>query len=309
MKIVFAGGTGFLGRALTSALVARGHEIAILTRHAAPPGLSVRYVVWRPDTTHAMGQVSQEWFYEIDGADAIVNLAGAGVADRRWTHARKRELRNSRILTTRQLVSAVRSAPHRPSVFIQGSAIGYYGTTGDVVVDESSGPGSDFLAKLCVEWETEGREAETVGCRVVCVRTGIVLGPGGGALAKMRIPFQMYVGGPIASGRQYTSWIHVDDWVALMILALENPALRGTINATAPTPVTNGELSRALGRALGRPSWLPVPGFALKVIFGEIADAGFINGQRVVPKRALELGFTFKYPAIDAAMTAALAPA
>lgn len=309
MKIVLAGGSGFLGRALTSALVGRGHEVAILTRHTERPSASVRHIVWRPDTTNAMGQPSQEWSHEIDGADAIVNLAGAGIADRRWTNARKGVLRGSRIVSTRQLIGAVRSASHRPTIFIQGSAIGYYGTTGDVVVDESSRPGTDFLATLCVDWEAEGHAAEALGCRFVCVRTGIVLGPGGGALAKMRVPFQFFVGGPIASGGQYTSWIHIDDWTALVLFALDNPTVRGTINATAPNPVTNAVLSRALGRALHRPSWLPVPGFALRVLFGEIADAGFINGQRVVPKRALEMGFTFKFPTIAAAMAAAAATA
>ena len=265
----------------------------------------MRFVVWRPDTTNAMGQPSQEWAHEVDGADAIVNLAGAGIADRRWTNARKGVLRGSRIVSTRQLISAVRAAARRPAVFVQGSAIGYYGTTGEAIVDESSPHGSDFLATLCVDWEAEGRAAEALGCRVVCLRTGIVLGRGGGALAKMRVPFQLFIGGPLASGGQYTSWIHVDDWVALVAFALETPTVRGTINGTAPNPVTNARFSAALGRALHRPSWLPVPGFALRIVFGELADAGFINGQRVVPTRTLELGFTFKYPEIDAAMAAA----
>ena len=306
MKIVLSGGSGFLGRALTDTLVERGHDVVILSRHAAPPRPSVRYVVWRPDTTDATGHGSQAWTHEMDDAAAIINLAGAGIADRRWTAARKVTLRSSRLLSTRQLIGAVRGAAHRPVVFIQGSAIGFYGSTGDQVVDESSPHGSDFLARLCVDWEAEGRAAESLGCRVVCVRTGIVLGQGG-ALAKMKIPFQLFIGGPLASGRQYTSWIHIDDWVALVFLALEKPQISGPLNATAPVPVTNAALSQALGRALHRPSWLPTPHFALRVVFGELADAGFINGQRVVPTRALGLGYTFKYPAIDTAMTAAVA--
>jgi hypothetical protein len=291
---------------LTSALVNRKHDVTILTRHAVAARPSVRHVVWRPDTTHKMGQVSQEWAYEIDGADAIVNLTGAGIADRRWTNSRKSALRSSRILSTRQLISAVRAAKHRPAVFIQGSAVGYYGTAGDEVLDEASPPGSDFLATLCRDWEAEGRHAEALGCRVVIVRTGIVLARDGGAIKKMLLPFQFGLGGPIASGRQYMSWIHRDDWVALVVWVLETAAVTGAINATAPAPVTNAEFSRAFGAALHRPAALPMPGFVLRLLIGEMADVALIRGQRVVPKRAQEIGFTFTYPAIDAAMAAAV---
>jgi hypothetical protein len=308
MKVVLAGGSGFLGRALTAALAARGHDVAILTRHAAMPRASVRYIVWRPDTTNAMGQPSQEWSHEIDGADAIINLAGAGIADRRWTNARKGVLRGTRLVGARQLISAIRAASHRPTVFIQGSAIGYYGTAGDDVFDERSPAGSDFLATLCRDWEAEGRGAEAFGCRVVLVRTGIALARDGGALRKMLLPFQLGLGGPIASGRQYMSWIHRDDWAALVVWALETAAVTGAINATAPSPVTNAEFSRALGAALHRPAVLPMPGFALRLLVGELADAGLINGQRVVPRRALAMGFKFKYPEIGAAMSAAVRP-
>jgi len=306
MKVIIAGGSGFLGSALTRALVARRHDVVIISRHSAPASAGVRYVKWRPDTTNALGPPGQEWTRELDGADAVVNLAGAGIADTRWSAARKAELRESRVGSTRALVAAVRATSRRPSVFIQGSAMGYYGTAAaDVIFDESSRAGSDFLGRLCVEWEAEARPVEQLGCRLAYLRSGIVLGHGG-ALAKMRRPFLFFVGGAIAPGHQYFSWIHVEDWIALVLWLLDTPGLSGTFNGTAPNPVTNTELSRALGRALHRPSWLPVPGFALRILFGELADAGFINGQRVVPKRALEMGFKFKYAAIDDAMAAAV---
>jgi uncharacterized protein (TIGR01777 family) len=278
MKIVLAGGTGFLGQPLTAALVAHGHDVVVLTRDRAA------------------------WPRAVDGADVIINLAGENVADRRWTPARKAALRESRIGTTRSLVDAVRQAARRPATFVGGSAVGYYGSTGDAIVDESAPAGNDFLAQLCVEWEGEASAAAELGCRVILIRTGIALDPRGGALKKMMAPFQFFVGGPIASGRQYVSWIQRDDWVRLVEWAITSPSVSGPVNATAPEPVTNEELSRAIGRALHRPSWLRVPRLALRVGLGEMAES-LVKGQRAVPRRALAGGFEFQFPTIDRALS------
>lgn len=301
MKFVLAGGTGFLGQPLVVALAAHGHEVVVLTRGRAGQTPLGRTVTWNPDGTDT------NWFKDVDGADVVINLAGAGVADGRWTAERKEVLRQSRIVSTRALVAAVRAATRRPSAFIGGSAVGYYGSTGDAVVDESSPAGSDFLGRLGVEWEAEARAAESLGCRVVLIRTGIALDPSGGALKKLIPPFLMFAGGPIASGRQYMSWIHRDDWVRLVEWATTDATVSGPVNATAPNPVTNEEFSRALGRALHRPSWLRVPRLALRIALGEMADIALVNGQRVMPTRALAGGFAFAYPTIETAMEAILA--
>ncbi len=310
MKIVVAGGSGFLGRALTARLEAEGHDVAILTRSAGQPRGRVRRVAWQPDGSAPPPEAGRPsgWAREIDGADAVVNLAGEGIADRRWTRARKRALLESRIHSTRSLVAAIRAASERPRVFLQASGIGYYGVAGDEVLDESSPPGSDFLAGVCLNWEAEARAVEALGCRLVIVRNGIVLARHGGALKKMVPAFLFFAGGPIATGRQYMSWIALDDWVALTVWAIERTNVTGAFNATAPEPVTNAQFSQALGRALHRPSWIPVPAFALRLLFGQLADAGLINGQRVLPKRSLSQGFTFGYPNIDAALAAAMDP-
>jgi uncharacterized protein (TIGR01777 family) len=278
MKITLAGGTGFLGRPLRAALAASGHSVTVLTR----------------DRTN--------WAASVDGADVVINLAGENIADGRWTAARKAVLRDSRIGTTRALVDAVRRANQKPTTFIGGSAVGYYGSTRDAFVDESSPPGQDFLAQLCVEWEAEAGKAEALGCRVVLIRSGVALDSSGGALEKMMTPFKLFVGGPIASGRQYFSWIHRDDWLRLVEWTVATSSVSGPVNATSPGPVTNEELSNAIGRALHRPSWLRAPAFALRLALGEMADVALINGQRVVPRRALEGGFEFRYSTIDEAL-------
>jgi uncharacterized protein (TIGR01777 family) len=300
MKIVMAGGTGFLGRPLVERLAAGGHDIVILTRTPRAGAGTVRYVGWRPDGT------AGDWSEQLDGADAVINLAGENLADRRWTTEYKEVLRQSRILSTRSLVAAVRRTTHKPSILLSGSAIGYYGATGDEPLDESFPPGSDFLATLCVDWEAEAHAASALGCRVIIVRTGVVLASDGGALKKMMPPFLFFVGGPIGSGTQFMSWIHRDDWIALVVWLLEQPNVTGVFNATAPNPVTNRDFSTALGRALHRPSWLTVPRFALRAILGEMANIALFNGQRVAPKRALDSGFTFSHTQIDDAMRAAL---
>ncbi len=308
MKIVVAGGTGFLGRPLGETYAEAGHEVIVLSRALAPgesaheagtgvPG--VTRVGWRPD-----GQLD-DWARHVNGADAVVNLAGESIAATRWTPAQKTRLRDSRLLATRSLVGAILAMERPPHVFVSGSAVGYYGSSlDDRPLDEQSPPGADFLGTLCVEWEVEALRASRPETRVVLIRTGVVLELGGGALAKMLLPFRLFAGGPIGSGRQYMSWIHRLDWLELARWAIENPAVSGPLNATAPVPVTNAEFSRALGRAMGRPSWIPVPAFALRAMFGEMAEALLLGGQRVIPKRPLELGYEFRYPQIDRAFRA-----
>jgi uncharacterized protein (TIGR01777 family) len=294
VRIVVAGGSGFLGRPLVRQLTSAGHTVVTLSR--GENGVS-----WQPD-----GTAHGAWAREIDGADAIVNLAGENLAGGRWTARRKRALRDSRLLSTRSLVAAVRAATRKPEVFLSASAVGYYGDTGDRTVDESSPAGSDFLATLCAAWEEEARAAEALGCRVVIVRGGVVLDRRGGALEKMIPPFLFFVGGPMGTGRQAISWIHVDDWLALVQWALETKDVSGPLNGTAPAPVTSREFARALGRALHRPSWFPVPALILRLVVGELADVALLAGQRALPARALQGGFVFRYPAIDKAMSDAV---
>jgi uncharacterized protein (TIGR01777 family) len=296
---VIAGGSGLLGTALARRLVELGHAVVVLSRDGsgASPAPGARLVTWNPDGTVG------PWIREIENARAIVNLTGAGIAERRWSPARKEVLRSSRVLSTRSLVAGVREAASRPAVFVQASGAGYYGASLDSrELDESYPPGDDYLGQLCVQWEAEALAVTTLGCRLVMIRTGIVLTLEGGALARMVTPFRCFVGGPIASGRQYMSWIHIDDWVSLVAWAVGHEAASGPINATSPTPVSNAVFSRAFGRALHRPSWMPVPGFALRLLYGEMADALLIKGQRVVPRRARELGFTFAHTDLAGAL-------
>ncbi len=308
MKVVVAGGTGFLGRALVAHLSTNGHEIVVLSRHATPAasGGNVRHMSWNPDGQIPSGvSADLNWPREIEGAAAVINLAGAGIADKRWTSARKRELKASRVFSTRSLVTAIRAATNRPGIFIQGSAVGYYGTGGEEAFDESFPPGMDLLGEMCVAWEAEAQGVTALGARLVVLRSGVVLGQGGGILKQMSRPFRFFVGGPVASGRQYLSWIHRDDWLKFVTWALETPSVSGVYNATSPEPVTNEQFSTALGTALGRPSWLRVPAFPLRMLFGEMANEMLIRGQRVVPKRALDAGFQFTYPTVDAALRSA----
>ncbi len=303
MRVILAGGSGFLGRALAEHLVGRGHEVVVLSRSGHVPGRAgARVVSWYPDGSTGPGT----WAREVNGAGAIVNLAGAGMADKRWNRRRKALLRESRVMPTRSLMAAVRAAAEKPAVFVQGSAVGFYGLSGDEVIDESFPPGPDFLGQTCVAWEAEAHPAAALGCRLAFIRAGVVLSRDGGILKKLIPPFQFFVGGPVASGRQFLSWIHRDDWVALMSWAIETPTVSGAYNAAAPVPVSNAEFSRALGRALHRPSWLPAPAFALRLLFGEMADLMLVAGQRVVPKRAVAGGFVFTYPEFVPAMAAAL---
>jgi uncharacterized protein (TIGR01777 family) len=239
------------------------------------------------------------WARAFEGAGAVVNLAGEPIADGRWTAARKRAILASRLEATSGVVAALRAAGAPGATLLSGSAIGYYGTPGDAPLDESSPAGTDFLATVCGEWEAEAREADA---RVVLLRTGLVLARGGGALQQLALPFHLFAGGPLGSGRQVMSWIHRDDWVAMVRWALADSGVQGPLNLTAPAPVTNREMATALGHALHRPSFMPAPAFALRLALGEMADAMVLNGQRVLPRVAQSRGFAFKYASLDRAL-------
>jgi uncharacterized protein (TIGR01777 family) len=302
MKIVIAGGSGFLGRPLTHDLLSKGHQVTVLTRGPSRDERGIRHVTWDAD------EEPGAWHAVIDGVDAVVNLAGAGIADARWTAARKQVLRGSRVDATRALVAAIRGVHVKPRVLLSGSAVGIYGSQPEdgPPLDESAAAGSDFLSQLAVDWEAEAGAASALGCRVVTLRTGVVLARDGGALQKLIPPFRFFVGGPIGSGRQIMSWIHRNDWVELVVWLLRHESAEGPFNATAPHPVTNAEFSRALGAALGRPSWLPVPGIALTIALGEMAGAMLLSGQRAVPRKAVDAGFSFQFAEIGAAMRSAV---
>ncbi|MBI4887233.1 MAG: TIGR01777 family protein [Acidobacteria bacterium] len=296
MRIVVAGGTGLLGSALSDELRREGHTVTILTRR---PGQS-HHVRWDP-----YGSITG-WAPVLEDADAVINLAGAPIG-RRWNAAHKREIWNSRVRATRTLVSALKSVRRIPPTFISASAIGIYGPRGDEPLTEDSRPGSGFLAGLSAEWE---KEALTAGpqSRVVLVRTGLVLDRRAGALPRIAQPFQFFVGGPLGSGRQYMSWIHRDDWTALVRWAIGNAAVAGPLNATAPNPVTNLEFARTLGAVLHRPALVPAPAFALRLVLGEMAETA-LTGQRVFPEQAHARGFEFRHPALEPALRALYAAA
>lgn len=287
MRVLVTGGTGLVGGRLCRALVAASHGVTVVSRE---PGR----VPWRAVGWDGLPAVMPE-------VDAIVNLAGESVAHGRWTTARKAELWDSRIESTRALVDAVAGASERPKLLVNASAVGYYGPHGDEPLDERAGPGEGFLARLCRAWETEAVRAEGLGLRVVRLRVGVVLAPDGGALASMLIPFRTGLGGPLGSGRQWMSWIHREDVVGLILDALGNEGYAGAVNAAAPTPVTNREFTKALGRALERPAVLPVPGFALRLALGEMASV-LLTGQRVLPAVAERLGYQWRQPELPAAL-------
>jgi uncharacterized protein len=302
MRVAVTGASGLIGSALVAELRERDAEVTVLSRDPSrgPQTPGVKAVRWDPTGEPAPMEA-------IGGADAVVHLAGENVAQR-WTERAKRAILESRVAGTRNLVAGLRAAAQDgqgPRTLISGSAIGYYGAHGEEPLDEDAPAGSDFLAETCVAWEAEARKAAALDMRVVLMRTGVVLDREGGALAKMLPPFRLGVGGPVAGGRQYVSWIHRDDLVGMIVAALQDERWAGPINGTAPAPVTNRELSRALGHALHRPSLLPVPGFALGLLYGEMAEI-VTTGARVMPARALVLGYDFRHPRLEQALRAAL---
>ena len=292
MRIVIAGGTGFIGEPLVRRLVARGDDVAVITRNPA----KVR--VGRPLPWQQVGEAAS--------ADVVINLAGENVGGGRWTEARKHRIMESRAQATTELIEAVNARPDGRRTFINASAIGYYGVRGDEVLDETAPPGAGFLAAVVKRWEELARRAEGAA-RLVILRFGVVLGPGGGALGKMLLPFRLFAGGPMGSGAQWMSWVDREDVLRMIEWAIDHPSAQGVYNVTAPNPVRNRDFARALGRALHRPAFMPAPAFALRLALGaEMADEMLLGGQRVVPVRATAEGFTFNHPELPGALEHAL---
>ncbi|WP_392533343.1 TIGR01777 family oxidoreductase [Nostoc sp. C117] len=306
MKVAITGATGFVGSLLVKRLHREGHRILVLTRNTGfaqkvfPSGAfpNLEIVAYKPTT-------SGSWQSAIAPCDGVVHLAGEPIGEGRWTAERKQEILNSRKLGTQKIVEAIVNANPRPTVLVNASAIGYYGTSETATFDETSLSGKDFLAQVCQAWEAEAIKVKDAGVRLVILRFGIALG-NGGALAKMIPPFQLFAGGPIGSGRQWFSWIHVDDLVNLILQALIKPQIEGVYNATAPNPVRMGDLSQTLGQVMHRPSWLPVPSFAIEALLGDGAIV-VLEGQKVLPKRTIETGFEYRYPNLQSALTQILA--
>lgn len=298
MKVVVSGGTGFVGRRVCAGFLRSGYEVRVTTRDVDGGRSKV------PPPVELVHPRSPEgWADAVRGCTAVVNLAGESIADGRWTPGRKRALQRSRIATTGSLVDACAAVPaeERPSVFVSASAVGYYGARGAEPLDETAAPGDDFLARLCVAWEAEASRAAELGMRVVLTRIGLVLAEGGGVLEKMATPYRMFVGGPIGSGKQWLSWVHMQDVVALLVDAVVNERMSGPVNVTAPDARTMAEFSRAFGAALRRPSWIPVPAFAVRLALGEMAEM-LLTGQRAVPAAADKAGYRFRYRSLGDAL-------
>lgn len=298
MRVIITGGTGLIGSALAASLIADGHEVIVLSRsperHAGTVPEGVQLVAWDAKTAEGWGRLA-------DGAGAIVNLAAQNLADGRWTEARKQSILDSRTQGAAAVLQAVEQAEQKPGVVIQSSAVGYYGLRGDEEITEADGPGDDFAAKVCEAWEEAAAPIAEAGSRLVVIRTGVVLDEEEGALPRMVQPYKMFVGGPVGSGRQYLSWIHLDDVVAGIRFLIDREDAEGAVNLCAPNPMPNADFGRAIGTVLGRPSAIPAPSFALKALFGEMSTV-VLEGQRVLPARLQEMGFTFRYPEAEPAL-------
>jgi uncharacterized protein len=301
MRIIITGGTGLIGKPLSAALLNEGHEVIILSRNPAqrkgiPPG--VRLERWD-------GQSADGWGTLADGAGAIINLAGEGIADGRWSEERKQRILASRVNAGKAVVQAIAQAQQKPGVLIQASAVGYYGPRGDEIITEESAPGADFLSRVCFEWEASTAPASQQGVRRPVLRTGIVFSNDGGAFPRLVLPFHLFAGGPVGSGKQWYPWIHIDDEVRAIQFLLNHPTATGPFNLSAPEPLTNKALAREIGKVMNRPAFLPAPSFGLQIVFGEMSTV-VLDGQRAIPKRLQELGFQFKYPTAEAALRALL---
>ena len=299
-RIIITGATGLIGKNIIPILQKKGYEITIFTRNAKSAknilnSDKIEYVSW--DYT----KTSDEIIKYLEGSYSIINLAGASIGGKRWSPEYKRLIFDSRIITTEKITEAISKCVQKPEIFISSSAIGYYGMHGEENADEESKSGNDFLAELCIKWEKKVLEAEKYGVRAVVMRTGIVLDEKEGALAKLITPFKLFAGGCQGNGKQWVSWIHIDDLVNLYMFAIENNNIKGAVNATAPNPVTNKDYCREIGKVLGRPAILPLPGFMLKIILGEFADY-VLTGKKVLPKKAEENGFRFKFEYIEKAL-------
>ncbi|MDA2938609.1 TIGR01777 family oxidoreductase [Acidobacteria bacterium AH-259-A15] len=298
MRIAVTGATGLIGSALCQSLIQDNHEVLVLARNPekARQNLSTAEVITWEATSGPPPEQS------MDGLDAVVHLAGEAIAEGRWTAGRKRAIRESRVTGTRNLVQAILRSKNPPKVLLSGSAIGYYGPRGDQLVEETSSPGKDFLAEICRQWESEAMRATESGVRVVLLRTGLVLSTEGGALPRILPPFRMFVGGPLGSGKQWMSWIHIQDEIEAIRYAVTKDEIEGPINLVEPNPVTNREFSRELGRVLGRPAFFRVPGFALRLLFGEMAESLLLQGQRVLSKKLQQAGYKFRFPQLNGAL-------
>ena len=293
MKILVTGSTGLVGTALIPRLTSAGHQVTRLTRgpgRAAGPAIS-----WDP-AAGVLDAASLERF------DAMIHLSGESIASGRWTQAKKARIRDSRVGSTELLAAAIGRLGHPPAVFLCASAIGYYGDRGETILTEESGSGRDFLSRVCRDWEAASEPIARKGVRVARLRFGVILSPAGGALAKMLVPFRLGAGGPVGSGRQYVSWIGIDDVLGVIVHALQMSDLGGPVNTVAPRPATSAELARALGRVLRRPAFLPMPAFAARMAFGEMADALLLASQRVEPKRLVSSGYRFLHPDLEPAL-------
>lgn len=301
MKIAITGATGFVGSYLVKRLQAEGEQIIILTRNVNHADrVFPKSAFPNVEIISYNSNQSGDWQKVISGCDGVVNLAGASIGEGRWTPERKQEIINSRKIGTQKLVEAIANAEQKPSVLVNASAIGYYGTSETATYEESSSPGNDFLAEVCVAWEAEAQKVKDLGVRLAILRFGVVLGMGG-AIAKMLPVFKLFAGGTIGTGKQWFSWIEVDDLVNLIVAALKQPEIQGVYNATSPNPVRMSEFCHTLGDVVHRPSWLPVPAFALELLMGDAAMV-VLEGQKVLPKRTLESGFTYKYPDLKSAL-------
>ncbi len=293
-KILITGGTGFIGKALIASLLAEGYEVTVLSRDINSVesicGVGVKAI-------NSLEALKPEDTFQI-----VINLAGAPIFDARWSDARKQIIRDSRINLTQQLVAGLAKMSTKPELLISGSAIGYYGDQGDTILTEHSGVKEDFSQQLCADWENEAKKAEQFGIRVCLIRTGLVLGEGGGLLQRMLLPFKLCLGGRLGSGQQWMSWIHREDWIAIALKLIVDTTMTGAYNATAPNPVTNSQFTKALADALNRPVLLPVPAWLLKKLLGEMSEL-VLGSQRVFPERLLAAGFKFKYTTLLSALT------
>lgn len=295
MKIAIAGGTGFVGKALSKELVHKGHEVLILTRNIPHSSeQKVRYVKWLGDCTRPE--------FELDGVDAIINLAGESLNSGRWTEDRKERIYNSRIQATREIIRMISNMKNKPATLINASAVGYYGNSRTkTFTEDTTEQARDFLGEVVWSWEEEARTVEDFGVRVVFARFGVILGKEEGALPKIVLPYKLFAGGTVGSGQQWISWIHLDDVVGLVVFALENEDISGPMNVVSPTPVTMKEFGKSVGRVLHKPHWLPVPSFALKLLLGEMSIL-VLEGQMVLPKKAEQHGYKFMYSYVDEAL-------
>jgi uncharacterized protein (TIGR01777 family) len=300
MKVIITGGTGLIGSALAHSLVGDGHEVVVLTRDASKPVKSLpsaaRLVKWDAKT-------GEGWYQEAEGADAIVNLAGANISPTSglWTESRKKVMRESRVNAGNAVVDAIKRTTRKPKALIQSSAVGYYGVHDDEIITETSPTGSDFLASICRDWEASTAEVEAMGVRRVLLRTGVVFDKNSGALPVLALPIRLFAGGPVGSGRQYLSWIHIDDEVEAIRLVISDESATGPYNLTAPNPVTQKEFAKVAGKVLNRPSFIPTPAFAIKLVLGEAATFA-LDGQRVIPKALQDKRFEFRFPNLEGAL-------